>query len=93
MPSLYEGFGIPLIEGIFYKKQIICSDIPIFREIGQSLSHYFNPLSIEDISNKINTLIEYGIKDYDDELRNNILNKYKWKDSSEKLLNVINEIL
>lgn len=31
--SRSEGFGLSLIEAIIYKRKIICSDIPIFREL------------------------------------------------------------
>lgn len=33
MPSEDEGFGISLIEAALHAKNIICSDIPVFREI------------------------------------------------------------
>ena len=38
-PSIDEGFGIPLIEALKLKVPVICSDIPIFREIASD-SHY-----------------------------------------------------
>ncbi|EPG76107.1 glycosyltransferase, group 1 family protein [Leptospira fainei serovar Hurstbridge str. BUT 6] len=33
-PSLYEGFGIPLVEALAHGKQCIVSDLQVFREIG-----------------------------------------------------------
>lgn len=36
MPSRSEGFGLALIEAALYEKKIICSDIPIFRELFDS---------------------------------------------------------
>ena len=41
-PSLYEGFGMPLIEAISRNCKIICSDIPVFREIAGDIPDYFN---------------------------------------------------
>ncbi len=32
--SVYEGFGIPLLEALIHRKKCIASDIPTFREIG-----------------------------------------------------------
>jgi glycosyltransferase involved in cell wall biosynthesis len=32
LPSRYEGFGLPLAEALRYGKEIVCSDIPPFRE-------------------------------------------------------------
>ena len=33
-PSLYEGFGIPLIEAQEMSCPVLCSDIPVFREVA-----------------------------------------------------------
>jgi glycosyltransferase involved in cell wall biosynthesis len=32
LPSRYEGLGLPLIEAVQRGKQVLCSDIPPFRE-------------------------------------------------------------
>jgi glycosyltransferase involved in cell wall biosynthesis len=42
MPSLQEGFGIPLLEAAMIKLPIVCSDIPPFREIGNESVLYFS---------------------------------------------------
>lgn len=41
-PSTYEGFGIPYIEAIFHKKILVCSDIPIAREIAVDYAVYIS---------------------------------------------------
>jgi glycosyltransferase involved in cell wall biosynthesis len=41
IPSSIEGFCIPLIEALYFSCAIVCSDIPIFREIGDSVCTYF----------------------------------------------------
>ena len=71
-PSLDEGFGIPLIEALKLKVPVICSDIPIFREIADDSVLYFekqNEISLfermkeliqsEELSSK---LVSKGIK-------------------------------
>ena len=40
-PSVDEGFGIPLIEALNLKVPVICSDIPIFKEIAHDSVLYF----------------------------------------------------
>ncbi|REJ73836.1 MAG: glycosyltransferase family 1 protein [Acidobacteria bacterium] len=34
MPSLYEGFGLPLVEAMVSGTPVLCSDIPVFREVA-----------------------------------------------------------
>jgi glycosyltransferase involved in cell wall biosynthesis len=33
-PSLYEGFGLPVLEGLAAGCPVLCSDLPVFSEIG-----------------------------------------------------------
>jgi glycosyltransferase involved in cell wall biosynthesis len=40
--SSQEGFCLPLAEALDFSCKIVCSDIPIFREIGSSSCTYFN---------------------------------------------------
>lgn len=42
-PSLAEGFGFPLLEAQVTGTRLICSDIPVFREIAGEHASYFNP--------------------------------------------------
>ncbi len=41
-PSSTEGFCLPLAEAIYLSCRVVCSDISIFREIGDSDVTYFN---------------------------------------------------
>ena len=40
-PSINEGFGIPIIEGMYSKIPVITSNKPIFQEVGGLNSYYF----------------------------------------------------
>jgi glycosyltransferase involved in cell wall biosynthesis len=43
MPSLYEGFGLPVIEAIACGTPVIASDIPVFREIAEGAALFYSP--------------------------------------------------
>jgi glycosyltransferase involved in cell wall biosynthesis len=43
LPTLGEGFGIPLIEALAHGVPVASSDIPVLREVGGELPHYFDP--------------------------------------------------
>jgi len=49
MPSLAEGFGVPIIEALAANTPVLCSDIPVFREVAGELADYFDPFSTESI--------------------------------------------
>lgn len=42
-PSLYEGFGIPILEAFSQHCPVIASDISVFREIAGDAAVYFDP--------------------------------------------------
>ena len=48
-PSLYEGFGLPLLEAMNAQCPIICSNTSCFPEICEKAALYFNPYSIDDM--------------------------------------------
>lgn len=63
-PSLYEGFGIPLLEAMHYQCPIVASNSSSIPEILCDAGLYFNPNSVEDICIKIEKILE------DDKLKN-----------------------
>lgn len=49
MPSFAEGFGVPIIEALAANTPVLCSDIPVFREVAGDLADYFDPFSTDSI--------------------------------------------
>lgn len=41
LPSFAEGFGLPIVEAARHGCPVICSDIPVFREVGGDGALYF----------------------------------------------------
>lgn len=58
MASLTEGFGLPVVESLFYKCPVFCSDIHVFHEISNEKAIFFDNKDIYDLANKI--LIYYN---------------------------------
>ncbi len=56
-PSIDEGFGIPLIEALKLKVPVICSDIPIFREIAEDSVLYFDKQNEINLCERMKELI------------------------------------
>ena len=41
LPSIVEGFGLPIVESLWYGKKTFASDTPIHREVGGEHCEYF----------------------------------------------------
>ena len=53
MPSFAEGFGVPIIEALAANTPVLCSDIPVFREVAGELADYFDPFSTNSICTSV----------------------------------------
>lgn len=47
--SLFEGFGMIVVEANQVGRPVICSDIPVLREVGGDAALFVNPLDVEDM--------------------------------------------
>lgn len=83
-PSLYEGFGIPIIESLKMGTQVCVSNIPVFNEICCEHAVYFNPYDVEDIKSKILKLLNNKMRFRDEDLPN-----YSWEEGANKIINLI----
>lgn len=56
LPSLYEGFGIPVLEAMSYSCPTVLSMTSSLPEIGDDASLYFDPKKSDDLLEKLNSL-------------------------------------
>lgn len=57
LPSLAEGFGLPVIEAAANAVPLAISDLPVFRWIYGPGAHYFDPTNAADISRSLAELV------------------------------------
>ena len=57
-PSLYEGFGMPLLEAMSCGVPVIASDIASFREVGADAVAYFNQNDHLDLAERLYNLLD-----------------------------------
>ena len=93
LPSLYEGFGLPVLEAMQYGCPVITSSVSSLPEVGGDAVLYVDPLSVEDIANKMNQLLS------DDNLRTDLIKKgyeqikkFSWEKTARETLNILEEV-
>ena len=89
-PSLYEGFGIPLLEAMSYGVPVLCSDTPALTEVGGDAVEVFSPHDINDIAQRIQKVIsnqsrqrELTSKGYER------IADFSWKKHTEQLITFV----
>lgn len=60
-PSLYEGFGVPLIEAMASGLPIVASDIPVVREVAGDAALFVPPLDAQGWTRAIERTIQDGL--------------------------------
>jgi len=93
LPSLYEGFGLPVLEAMKYGCPTVISDVSSLPEVGGDAAVYFDPQSVDDIAGKLDTVIS------DEKLRDemikkgyNQIKKFSWEKAARKTLDVLEEM-
>lgn len=88
-PSSYEGFGIPIIEAMYYELPIVASNIDVIKEISDNSLLYFEYNNHLDISAKIETLLKSpDIKNNQIKKFKHILKKYNYENIANQLINL-----
>lgn len=87
--SLTEGFGLPGLEAMGYGTPVISSNATCLPEVYGEAAYYFNPLSIDEIADAIDTVIT------DPSLREELIQKghkqrekYSWERMATQTLEV-----
>jgi len=92
-PSLYEGFGLPVLEAMACGAPVACADIPVFHEIAGDCARFFDPRDADAIADSMaelardsvvrETLAQRGVER---------ARQFSWDRSAEGLLAAFSEV-
>jgi glycosyltransferase involved in cell wall biosynthesis len=92
IPSLYEGFCLPLVESMACGVPVITSNTSCLPEISGNVLSYFDPESVEEITAAIQTTLS------DSALRQGLVQRglaraheFTWRRSAEQTLEVLRQ--
>jgi glycosyltransferase involved in cell wall biosynthesis len=90
-PSLYEGFGLPILEAFYHRVPVACSNTSSFPEVAGQAAVYFDPFNIDQMAKTIGEaitnkgkLVEEGTKQ---------LAKFSWDKSAQQTLAIYRSLL
>lgn len=88
-PSFFEGFGLPVLEALAYKKAVITSNVTSLPEVGGDAVEYCDPHDIESIADSINKVV--GNDKYRKSLEDKALeqaSKFSYEKAARELLDL-----
>lgn len=84
VPSLEEGFGLPVVEAMACGTPVACSDASALPEIAGDAAAYFNPRNVADIAQTIQTVLEdNNLRRYMCERGRAWAQRYTWASSAQ----------
>lgn len=93
-PTLYEGFGLPVIEAMASGVAVITSNGSALKEIAEGYAHLVDPLDVQAIADAI----AYCMTDVDHrealaKLGRRRAEDFRWKRTAEKTLEIYRSVL
>ena len=93
-PSYSEGFGMPILEAMVYDCPVVVSDASCLPEAAGDAGIYFDPFQIEDIADKMETLLNSAdLRKEKVALGMKQLDKFSWEKSAQEHIAVYQSLI
>ncbi|PCJ38199.1 MAG: glycosyl transferase family 1 [Cellvibrionales bacterium] len=94
MPSLYEGFGLPLLEAMTYGTPVLTANNSSMPEVSGDAGLFVDALDIDSIARGLEQLIsdESVLEALADNTASNV-KRFSWDNSAQQLLDIFKEAI
>jgi glycosyltransferase involved in cell wall biosynthesis len=93
-PSIYEGFGLPVIEAMACGVPVVCSDVTSIPEVAGDAALYFDPEKTEEIAEAISlALTDAAVRKRLESAGPERASLFSWKRTARETLEVFNEVV
>ncbi len=92
-PSLYEGFGLPIIEAMSSECPVLASDIEVMREVCGDAAIFFDPKDVSCIHGALERFCKVSTEERQNLIQKGILNskRFSWQNSARKVILTLNK--
>lgn len=92
-PSLFEGFGLPILEAFYYNCPVLTSNISSMPEVAGSAAILVDPYDIDSIKNGMQKLLDVKQREKLVKLGKEQLKKFSWEKAARETLELFKQLI
>lgn len=91
-PSLYEGFGLPILEAMANKSIVVTSNVSSIPEVGGDVAYYYEGvLNYGELGNRIIEVINLSNEEKQEKIKQGLeqTKKFTWEKCAKEILEIL----